>query len=579
MLRFCPSVNTLNYMQFDTKNLSFRQVMGNGLKYNVPRFQRDYSWREEQWEDLWQDIIESCQTESSHYMGYLVLQSSDNINFIIIDGQQRLTTISIFILAALHELKILVKSDENQKRMDAIQSSFIGFTDPVSLQLKYKLNLNRNNDRHFKTYLCGLLEPPVRNINRSEKLMGEALRYFRKELKSHFDNRLKGQEVARLIESMVQKLIFTTITVGSDVNAYTVFETLNARGVQLSTPDLVKNYIFSLIDRKGDLHDEQIKGLEDKWSNIIGQLGEYKFSHFIRVDWNSHNDFSRKSELFKKIKTNLKDAMSAKKYLDRLQENSQIYSALQSENDEFWTRHKDGLYNEEDLKFSLKMLNWFNIIAPQSVLIAGFHKFNSKDFIKFLYYIETLSVRYNIICGKSPGPQEKIYSETARAIEQSSKISPDIAVSKILKKIYPSDEEFMSAFEVKIFKTQQTAKKARYFLYRIEKYLNKNQFPSFDNSSLEHILPKNPSEKWLKEFESEDKLEDWINRIGNMTLLSHEQNTLAGRKDFEEKRKHLQDSPFEIAKQCLKYNKWDENAISARQKWLAEQAKMIWRFP
>ena len=567
-------------VQFDTKNLSFRQVMGNGLKYSVPRFQRDYSWQEEQWEDLWQDIIET--ESSSHYMGYLVLQTSDNTDFIIIDGQQRLTTISILILAALYELNTLVKTDkesnENEKRMEAIQGSFIGFTDPVSLQLTHKLNLNRNNDSHFKTYLCELLDPPIRNINRSEKLMGEALRYFRTKIKTHFDSKIEGQEVARLIESTVKKLIFTTITVGSDANAYTVFETLNARGVQLSTPDLVKNYIFSLIDKNRNIHDEQIKNLENKWSNIIGQLGKHKFSHFIRVDWNSHNEFSRKSGLFKKIKSDLKDAKGAKKYLERLQENSQIYSALQSENDEFWIRHKEGSYNQENLKLSLRMLNWFNIVAPQSILIAGFHKFNSKDFIKFLYYIETISVRYNIICGKSSGPQERIYSETARIIEKSSEASLNTVIDT-LKKIYPSDEEFMNAFEVKMFKTQQTAKKARYFLYRIERYLNEDKSVSFDNSSLEHILPKNPSERWLKEFENEDRLEDLTDRIGNMTLLSHKHNTSLTNKGFEEKKISLKESAFKITEQCLQYSKWDASAISDRQKWLAEQAKIIWSFP
>ena len=93
----------------------------------------------------------------------------------------------------------------------------------------------------------------------------------------------------------------------------------------------------------------------------------------------------------------------------------------------------------------------------------------------------------------------------------------------------------MNAFERKTFKTQQTAKKARYFLYRIEKHLNEDQIPSFEDSSLEHILPKNPSLKWLKQFENDDKLEDWTDRIGNMALLSHKQNTSAGGEGFEEK--------------------------------------------
>ncbi len=569
-------------VQFDTKNQSFRQIMGNGLKYNVPRFQRDYSWQKEQWEDLWQDIVEAFNTKSNfHYMGYLVLQSSDNTDFTVIDGQQRLTTISILILAALCELKDLIEKqtepEQNKKRIETIRGSFIGFTDPVSLQLKHKLNLNRNNDRHFKTYLCELSHPPVRNINRSEKLMGEALRYFQSQIKDHFNNQVKGEEVARLVESTVKSLIFTTITVGSDANAYTVFETLNARGVQLSTPDLVKNCIFSLIDREGTVHDEILKGLEDSWSCIIEQLGKYDFSHFIRVDWNSHRSFSRKSGLFKKIKTHLTDAKDARKYLERLQENSEIYSALQSENDEFWIRYKEGVYNKENLKLSLKMLNWFNVVAPQSLLIAGFHKFNPNDFIKFLHSIETLTVRYNIICGKSTGPQEKLYSETAIKIETSSEISIG-EVNEILKRIYPSNEEFINAFEMKTFRTQQTAKKARYFLYRIEKYLNENA-PFFEGSSLEHILPKDPSEKWFGEFEDTDRLDEWTDRIGNMTLLSHEQNKSSGSMEFIKKKTYFKNSPFKITEKCLEYDQWNENSISDHQKWLAKQASKIWCFP
>lgn len=588
-------------IQFDIKNQSFRQVMGNGLKYKVPRFQRDYSWKDEQWEDLWQDTIEAFQIENNfHYMGYLVLQSSDNKNFTIIDDQQRLTTISIFILAALYELKNLAnnhpESDENKKRLDALRNSFIGFMDPVSLLMEHKLTLNRNNDSHFKSYLCDLSEPPVRNINRSERLMGKALQYFRERIINYIDEKIehenlnpskkrttetfntKGEEIARLIEATVDTLIFTAITVGNDTNAYTIFETLNARGIQLSTPDLVKNYIFSLIDKKSDLHDEKIKVLEDKWSRVIGQLGAQKFSNFIRVDWNSRNNFSRASGLFKKIKTDLINAESAKRYLEYLKENSQIYSAINNEDDEFWRQHKNGQYNTEELRLRLKTLNLFHITAPQSALIAGFHKFNPKDFIQFLYYIEVLSIRYNIICGKNPSSQERVYCEVARAIAQSTESDPDLTL-EILKKTYPSDEEFTRAFEIKSFKIQQTTKRARYFLYRIERYLSGGETVNFNEVTLEHILPQNPSEKWGKKFKNEDRLEEWINRAGNITLLPENENKDISGKEFEEKKQFFKNSSFQITQKCAEYEQWNENSIFDRQKWLAEQAQALWRLP
>ncbi|MFN6066912.1 MAG: DUF262 domain-containing protein, partial [Pseudanabaena sp.] len=96
----------MSAMNFNTSNQSLRQLLGNGLLYRVPPFQRDYSWTDEEWDDLWQDILGlfAEDGETAHYMGYLVLQSSNNKQFDIIDGQQRLTTISILILAALDHL-------------------------------------------------------------------------------------------------------------------------------------------------------------------------------------------------------------------------------------------------------------------------------------------------------------------------------------------------------------------------------------------------------------------------------------------------------------------------------------------
>ncbi|MCA9646545.1 MAG: DUF262 domain-containing protein, partial [Myxococcales bacterium] len=97
---------------FNTSNQTLRKLMGNGLVYRVPPFQRDYSWTEEEWDDLWQDIVGllAPDGESAHYMGYLVLQTRDERNFDVIDGQQRLTTLSVLILAVLKNLHALVEN-------------------------------------------------------------------------------------------------------------------------------------------------------------------------------------------------------------------------------------------------------------------------------------------------------------------------------------------------------------------------------------------------------------------------------------------------------------------------------------
>jgi uncharacterized protein with ParB-like and HNH nuclease domain len=132
---------------FNTKNDTYRKLMGNGLTYRIPPFQRDYSWTEEEWEDLWSDIVSTLSPdgESAHYMGYLVLQSQDDKVFDVIDGQQRLTTLSLIVLATLKNLQRLITAGKDpqrtQQRLEQLRQTYVGYLDPVTLVPRAKLRL------------------------------------------------------------------------------------------------------------------------------------------------------------------------------------------------------------------------------------------------------------------------------------------------------------------------------------------------------------------------------------------------------------------------------------------------------
>jgi uncharacterized protein with ParB-like and HNH nuclease domain len=230
----------------ETSNKTYRQLMGNGLRYEIPKFQRDYTWEYEQWDDLWQDIkMLITNEEKEHYLGYLVLQTSNNKNYFIIDGQQRLTTLSILILTVLKCLNDLVESnvesDNNYKRKENLLNSYIGYVDPVTLISNNKLKLNRNSDDYYKQYLVLLRDLPLRNTNTSEKHMRECFNWYYDKVKKEFKS---GEKLAGFIDDIVDKLFFTVIEVTDQLNAFKVFETLNARGVQLSSSDLLKKVII-----------------------------------------------------------------------------------------------------------------------------------------------------------------------------------------------------------------------------------------------------------------------------------------------------------------------------------------------
>lgn len=286
----------------NTSTNNYSTLIGNNKKFIVPKFQRDYSWGSEQWDDLWQDIETMIKEEDDHYMGYLVLQTNDDKTFYIIDGQQRFTTVTILILAAIKCIKAFVKNgveeEDNKLRVDNLLHTYIGYKDPVTLVYDNILVLNRNNDGYFRDYIVKLDELRVRNLKNSEKLMKQCFEFFEQKLRGKYK---AGKDYAVFIQTIVNKLYFTQIVVNDEMNAFRVFETLNARGVQLSSSDLLKNYLFSLVD-KNNTHPSKIEILEEKWAKLTDNIKSEKLPEFLRYYWNAGHKSIRANALFKTIR-------------------------------------------------------------------------------------------------------------------------------------------------------------------------------------------------------------------------------------------------------------------------------------
>jgi hypothetical protein len=320
---------------FNTKNDTYRKLMGNGLTYRIPRFQRDYSWSEEEWEDLWMDILGTIKSgsEPAHYMGYLVLQSENDKVFDVIDGQQRLTALSLIALAVLKNLQRLIDEkkdpERNKQRLDQIRQTYIGYLDPVTLVSRSKLTLNRNNDTYYQTYIVPLGHLPQRGFRASEHSLRKAFEWFEKRIRDHVSKAGDGEGVAlaQFVETLSDRLFFTVITVTDELNAYKVFETLNARGVRLSATDLLKNYLFSVLHRDGQ-HEHGMKTLENRWEAMVGRLGSESFPDFLRIHWNSRHSFVRQTELFKTIRGKVASRDAVFNLIREMEEDMDAYMAM-----------------------------------------------------------------------------------------------------------------------------------------------------------------------------------------------------------------------------------------------------------
>ena len=550
-----------------TSNKTYRQLMGNGLRYEIPKFQRDYSWEAEHWDDLWQDIRALLADEDNeHYMGYLVLQTSNNKEFQIIDGQQRLTTMSLLILSTLKCLKELVDSgieaENNLKRKDSLLNSYIGYVDPVTLISNNKLKLNRNSDDYYKQHLVLLKELPLRNTNSSEKHMRECFNWYYDRIKKEFNT---GESLAAFIDNIVDKLFFTVIEVTDQLNAFKVFETLNARGVQLSSADLLKNYLFFVVDETKP-HISEIEELENIWSKIVGKLGEQKFEDYLRYYWNSINKSVGKKNLFKNVKGNIKSKEQVFELIRNLNDTADLYLAIQNPEDEFWR-------DKPEIRKSLKELKLFQIRQINSLFLSALRNLEVENFKKLAKICSVISFRYNIIGGLNPNAQEDVYNTVALKISSNKRF--EVAD---FQTIYVSDLNFENDFSTKEFRnTTRNHKIVKYILSKIEVYQHKNEIdPESDLFTIEHILPENADDTWGN-FTFEE-INRSVYRMGNLTLLERKLNREAGQKGYVEKIVLFAQSNSELTKTLPdNFNTWNEDKLAARQRELAKHAKAIWK--
>lgn len=544
---------------------NFSSIISNSRRFIVPKFQRDYSWNSEQWDDLWQDIETMIDEHDEHYMGYLVLQTQDDKLFYIIDGQQRFTTVLLLIYAAIKCVESQIAQgidvEDNTRRCESLKALYIGKEDPVTLDYDNLLTLNRNNNSYFCDYILKLGDLKARNLTATEKLMRSCFEYYEQKLIRKYNS---GKEYASFIQTVADGLHFTQIVVNDEMNAFRVFETLNARGVQLSSADLLKNYLFSKVD-SDTTHSSRIDTLERKWSILTDNIKAEKLPEFLRYYWNMQHKTIRANAVYKTIRQEIKEDRQVFLLLDDLIGYSDIYMALTDENDEMWT--------DSDVKENVALLNLFRLKQPFSLLMAAKMNLSESEFKRVLKTVIMMCFRYNVICDRNPNDQEAPFNILAQSIS----LNKVVDLNK-LSSIMVDDIEFKSSFKEKSFPyNSRNAKVVKYILGKIERFKGSTQSVRFDdeNVSVEHIYPQNPTEEWQID---ESKMQRFVFRLGNMCLLEKGLNRDIQNSIFADKIDIYQKSSFYYAKKISSdYTEWNDNAIIKLQGEMANAAVSIWK--
>lgn len=526
----------------------------------VPIYQRSFAWEKVNVQELLDDIKNAMPED--YFIGTIVVTNKDDY-YEIVDGQQRLATIYLFFAA----LRNLLQSQKHEK-WKYIETEYLFKEALRDEEKQQKLKLNATDNE----FLLNRILNNNSSFSPSKESHRRILEAY-EEIKSFVESKIQSSGLDGLfdlIEFVHGKLKIIVVIVPDEVNAFTIFETLNDRGLALSQTDLIKNYLFN---KAGDRLNEA----QDKWARFTGAIesaiDEAEILQYIRYFWSSKNGLVREKELFREIKNKIINKNSAITLLSNLEKGSELYLALLTPNHSFWKDYPTDCVN------SISELNELRLIQQRPLLLAILENFSNKDDVARAFrLIVSWSVR-NLITGViGAGTLEREFSNQAKLINDG-KIKNFTDFKKSILKLIPTDDQFKSAFKIA---TLSKTYIARYYLrkleeaYRVSKELIPLQDP--EKVNLEHILPENPRD-FARDWPEFDEVshKTYIRRIGNLTLISTKLNEEAANASFVAKKQFYEKSEIEITRMISTCNEWSPASIEKRQGEFANKALEIWK--
>lgn len=557
--------------------------VGNQLKnfrFFVPRYQRSYEWKTEHIEDLFKDIFNAFkQGQREYFLGSIVVSSLDD-SLELIDGQQRLATITILIA----EIRNYYLRKQDTRRGTLIEENylFVSELEEEEEEQQPRLKLSADDNEVFQSTI---LNQNKIQLDLSNKPKGSHLNIINAaELARKFIDKIEAEEanpdstLAGLIKYIRDSVKLIRVDVPDYANAFTIFETLNARGLELTEADLIKNHLFSI---SGNRVDE----VENKWvsmRSIIQTIEkEQEVVSFIKYYYASKYEAVRKKELYKGIKNKATNQQQAIKLAITLEENAKRYVAILNSDDNYWND-----FNKRTLiKNYVRTINEFGIIHSRPLLLAILEHFDKKEIEKSLKVLISWSIRFRISGSVSSGTFENQFSQRAVDVRNGyDKNGRSVTTAEDLSRlmdIVPKDSEFEDKFAEASITSSNFARYVLRILEREEQSVKEPEtIINADESdvNLEHVLPQNPSSNW-GHISAEDA-QVYYNRIGNLALLQKTPNSKIGNTSPIDKQPTLSASEIRLTRmignEILATGTWNILQIKERQKKLAKLAVKAW---
>jgi uncharacterized protein with ParB-like and HNH nuclease domain len=563
---------------------SIEQLFTGDIRYAVPKYQRSFAWGTDEIGELWEDLVAAINRKGEYFLGTIVLHRKQSGPQEIIDGQQRLASLTM-ILSAIRNV-FLASQD---KRAEQIMHSFLGAKDfSRNASLNSKLVLNQTNNETFYQYILESKDLEdiekvckTKDLHPSNRLLLEAYKYFLEKILTEVG--IKGTQsdefLVPLIDTLRSQVKLITIPVTSEEDANLFFESLNARGKELAISDLVKNRLYFEV---GD----QVTRAQQLWEQMENDLGTRPIPEYLRHYWiakktDARSPNVREKQLYRIISQDIGGKKTnALDLVNDLRKTSIDYAKISDR--ELWPDNPayDDLFID-----SLEELRLFRVTQCNPLLINAIQTFtNPKDIAKTFRIVTNFSFRYFIIGNQSPGNLERISANIAYEIRAGTYPSPN-SIADAFRAI-STDPSFRSDFSFASI-SKSRARIARYILAKISNHLSNQEKqggsehivnPNSRHVNLEHVLPQDLRPPWPSYFPKTVNPADFVYRLGNLTLLTSKVNRDAADVSYSEKKRLvLEISDLAINKYFKSINKWDSQQIDQRQDSLAKTALEVWR--
>jgi len=562
----------------EAKESKILDILTENKKYIVPSYQRPYSWNHEQAEQLIKDIHDSFseKLDQEYFIGSLICIDKGNDEYEIVDGQQRLTTLSL-ILAKIRDLIV------NEKVKSNIQKRILPIDDFSDKPQEPRLKIRKKEEDLYKNYILqgnkGYL-PKEANRTYTEKLFIDNFETISDYLKDFTEEIL-----IKLVEYILKNVYVVLVKTENFASSYRLFNVLNTRGLSLKQSDLLKNRLFEIAENsvKNDYslketdYEQIASDIERHWEEMEDKIGIDKMDDFLILHETSKKKNRNKAVVVSKIAEHFSEKVNSDygghviNFVLELKKSAENYRRILevSFDDPKLCRIFQCLlifYSE----WIPPMLAFLNKSEQDNALISP------KNFSDFVTTFEKCYI-HRWFSRMTKSQREVICYDTV------ANINNNLSFEGIQKKLksFAMNDSLESYLTGDIYESRSNRMNLlRYVLLRLDQEMQDTSVSKVYNEkiTIEHILPQNmENEYWQQRFTNEQH-KKWINKLGNLTLLSGYKNSKAINAGFDKKLEAYKNKTvsFDISKNVLEYSEWNVENLEKRHQFLSKLAKEIW---